>query len=45
MTINGTKVTNSEQVNDFVAKGEQVAIVILRGSKKLTVVVQPETVS
>ncbi|XP_028391294.1 serine protease HTRA2, mitochondrial-like isoform X2 [Dendronephthya gigantea] len=43
-SINGTKVTSSQQVYDFVAKGDLLTIEILRGLKRLRVVVQPETV-
>jgi S1-C subfamily serine protease len=44
VSINGTDVTNSQQVYDFVAKGELLTIGVLRGRKTLKVVVQPETV-
>ena len=44
MSINGTKVSNSQQVYDFVAKVELLTIEILRGPKRLRVVVQPEMV-
>jgi C-terminal processing protease CtpA/Prc len=44
MSINGNKVSNSQQVYDFVAKAELLTIEILRGPKRLRVVVQPEMV-
>lgn len=44
LSINGNKVANSQQVYDFVARGELLTIEILRQSKRLNVVVQPEIV-